>query len=78
MPEFLSFDVPGNIGVGGAEQTHVDPDFLGAAQTSETAILQHAQQLGLQLRRHFRDFIQQQRPAIRQLESYRAGRSRRR
>ncbi len=43
-------------------------EFLRAAQPLEAPVLQHAEQFGLQWGAHLGDLIQQQRPAIGQLE----------
>ena len=68
MPEFSLRNRFRDVGMGGAEQADVDPDFLRAAKPLKSSVLQHAQQLGLQLRAHFGYLIQQERPAIGQFE----------
>src|ERR1017187_2562768 len=52
----------------GGKQTYISLEFLGAAQTLESSILQHAQQLRLQGRTHLSDLVQQQGPPVSQLE----------
>ena len=42
---------------------------LRAAQALELLLLQHAEQLGLQLRRDVADLVEEQRPLVRQLEA---------
>ena len=48
--------------------------MVRAAQALHLALLQHAQQLGLQRQRHLGDFIQQQRAALGLFELARVGR----
>ncbi len=55
--------------MGGRHQPHVHPDRPRAAQALELLLLQHAEQLGLQLRWDVTDFIEEQRPPVRQLEA---------
>ena len=56
------------IDVGRADQPEVDVDDPVAADRPVLALLQHAQQLGLQVRRHLADLVEQQRAALRHLE----------
>src|SRR5947209_587362 len=44
--------------IGGGQHTHIYRNVALSAQARELAILQHVQQLGLQRRMHFADFIQ--------------------
>ncbi len=53
----------GHIAVGGGNDADVERNRLLAAHPLDFALLQHAQQLGLQAERHFRDFVEQQVPA---------------
>ena len=53
----------------GRHQAHVHLDRLRAAEALELLLLQHAQQLGLQLRRDVADLVEEQRPLVRQLEA---------
>ena len=53
----------------GRHQPHVHLDRLGAAQALELLFLQHAEQLGLQLRGDVADLVEEQRPLVRQLEA---------
>ena len=46
------------IGIGQGNQARCDRDRFGAAQALESALLEHAQELGLRGRRKRRDFIQ--------------------
>jgi hypothetical protein len=48
---------------------HVDLDGLLAADALELALLQHAQQLQLQGRRHVADLVEEQRPLVGELEA---------
>ena len=56
------------VAVGGGDDADVDLDRLGAADPVDLALLDGAQQLGLQARVHLADFVQQQRAAIGFLE----------
>ena len=57
------------IAIGAGDEAHVDADGLVAADALEFAFLQHAQELDLKAQRNFRDFVEQQRAAVRRLES---------
>ena len=59
----------GQIAVRGGDDAHVHLDRGGAADPLELLLLQHAQQLGLQVEPHFGDFVEQQRAAVSALES---------
>ena len=52
------------VGISGGHHAHVHPYVLGTAQPLELALLQDAQQLGLQLQRHISDFVQKQGAAV--------------
>ncbi len=54
--------------VGGGEDAHIEADRHAAAEPLDLALLQDAQQLGLQAERHFGDLIEQQRAALGLLE----------
>ena len=56
------------IDVGGAHQPEVRGDGAGAADRPELALLQDAQQLGLQRRLHLADLVEEQRAAVRELD----------
>jgi hypothetical protein len=56
------------IAVRRSEDADVDPDIMATAEPSELAVLQHLQQLGLQRRQHFADFVQEHRAVVRELE----------
>ena len=60
---------PAEVAVGRGD--HADVDRAGAllADALELALLQHAQQLGLQLERHLADLVEKQRAAVGQLEA---------
>jgi hypothetical protein len=51
-----------------AHQAHVDPDRFAAAYRLDLAVLQRAQQLGLHLRPHVADLVEEHRAAVRGLE----------
>jgi hypothetical protein len=53
----------------GRHQAHVHLDGLGAAQTLELLLLEHAEQLGLQLWRDVTHLVEKQCPPVRQLEA---------
>ena len=52
------------ISVGGGDHPHIHADGFRTAQPLELALLEHAQQLGLQTERHVSDFIQENSPAM--------------
>ena len=58
--------------VGGAHDAHVDRNFLAPADALDDAVLQEAQQLGLQRQRHVADLVEEQRAAARRSRSCRA------
>src|SRR3546814_20479889 len=65
-----------SIAVGGGQQADVHLDRLAAADTVDLALLDGAQQLGLQARMHFGDFVEQQGAAVGLLELADAARPR--
>src|SRR3546814_16261415 len=65
-----------SIAVGGGQQADVHLDRLAAADTVDLALLDGAQQLGLQARMHFGDFVEQQGAAVGLLELAAAARHR--
>ena len=62
-------DLALEIFVGRRDDAHVDADGLLAADALELLLLQHAQQLELQRRRHVADLVEEQRPLVGQLEA---------
>ena len=56
------------VAVGGAQHAHVDLDLHLAAQPPQPALLQHAQQLGLQLDGDLAHLVEEERAAVGQLE----------
>jgi hypothetical protein len=56
------------VAVGGGDDAHVHLDGLRAAHPLELLLLQHAQELGLQVEPHLADLVEQQRAAVRALE----------
>jgi hypothetical protein len=64
-----AFDFLLQVAVGGGEDAGVDADFGVGADALEAAVLRDAQQLGLELRRHLGDFIEENRAAVGHLES---------
>ena len=55
----------GQMAVGGAHQCKIHRHRLAAAQRHHFAVLQHAQEPGLQGQRHVANFIEEQRAAVR-------------
>ena len=51
-----------------ANNAHIDADLIRATNPVERPLLQHAQQVDLELRRDIPDFIQEERPPIGHLE----------
>src|ERR1051326_392037 len=56
------------IAVRRGDDARIDVDLLVAADAPELALLEHAQELDLQLDRHLRDLVEEHRPALGQLE----------
>ncbi len=56
------------VAIRSGDHAHVHLQRLRSAQALKLALLQHAQQLHLDRRRHVADFIQKQRAFVRQLE----------
>ena len=54
--------------IGGGDDAHVDRQIRGAADAIQSLGFEHAQQARLQIERHFRDLVEQQRAAVRALE----------
>ena len=57
------------MAIGGGEQSHVDFDLFATAETSYRALFDHAQEFRLEQRRHFADFVEQQRAGVGDLET---------
>ncbi|MCY1447758.1 hypothetical protein D9M71_643920 [compost metagenome] len=53
--------------MGGADDAHIHLHFAVATHPAEAAIAEETQQLGLQVRRHFTDFIEEHRALVGQL-----------
>ena len=56
------------VAIGRRDQAHVDRDGPGSAQPLDLALLQRAQQLGLQVERHLAHFVQKQRALVGQFQ----------
>ena len=54
--------------VGGGDDAAIGLDRVGAADALESAVLEHAQQLGLHPQRHLADFVEEESASLRQLE----------
>ena len=62
-------DRGGEVLVGRRDEPHVDPQRLGAADALELALLEAAQQLGLQREAHVADLVEEERPLVGELEA---------
>src|SRR2546428_121787 len=56
------------ISVGRREHAHVDADRVGPAHALDRALLEHAQELRLELDRHVADLVEVERPPVGELE----------
>ena len=56
------------VAVRGGEDARVGLDFAIRADALKASVLRHAEQLGLELRRHLADLIEENRAAVRHLE----------
>ena len=63
---------PREVGVGGRDHAHVDARGERLAEPLELALLQDPQQLGLEVRAHGPDLVEEERPLVRLLEASRA------
>src|ERR1700692_622861 len=63
----------GNVDVSCRQNAHVHPNHGPAAEPRELLVLEHVQQFGLQLRRHFTDLSQQDRSLIAEFKLSRLG-----
>src|SRR5262245_19257645 len=59
------------VAVGGGDHPHIDVDRSCTAEPLDRAALEHAQELRLKLERQFADFVEENRPTVRQFESAR-------
>ena len=66
--ELAQRDRAAQVLVGRGDHAQVELDGTLAAEAHQRTFLQHAQQLGLQLHRHFSNLVEKQRPALRLLE----------
>ena len=69
LAELLPGDALFEVAVGGGDHPHVDPDEPIAAHALEFTLLQHAQELGLDMGRHLADLIEQNGTPVSQLET---------
>src|SRR5688572_1729875 len=69
LPEFLALDAFLEVPVGGGDDAHVNLDGAIAADAFKLLFLQNAQQLGLELRRNFADFVQEDGAAMGEFEA---------
>src|SRR5205085_3100424 len=68
LPEMARRRVGGEVAVGGGDDADVDLDLARAADALELLLLQHAQQLRLEVEPHLADLVEEQRAAMRPLE----------
>src|SRR3989442_15759312 len=68
VPEGARSHARGKIGVAGGDQAKVAVDQAAAADSSKLALLQHPQELCLDLEGQVRDLVQEKGGAVRQLE----------
>ena len=73
LAEAAVADHRGDVGVGGADDTHRDLARAAGTQALELAALQHAQQLGLARQRQVADLVEEQRAAVGRFEASLAG-----
>ena len=78
LAELAARDVGFDVAVGRGDHPHVDFRFLGRADRTHLAFLQHAKQLHLQAQRQLADFVEQDGAAVGFAEESRGGESRRR
>ncbi len=64
LTERATLDFGRQIAVGGREDPHIHPHGRGTTEPVDLALLECAQQLGLQPDVHLADFVEQQRTAI--------------
>src|SRR5271166_1828522 len=49
----------GNVDIGGGQDADIDFDYVTTAQARESLVLQNMEQLGLEQRGHFANFVEQ-------------------
>ena len=69
LPEAAGRDLLAEVRVGRRDDAHVDLARARRADALEVAGLEHAQQLRLQVQRHVRDLVEEQRAAVGELEA---------
>ena len=67
--ELLFRDHFGQIAIGGGDEAHVDGDGPRAAEALDLALLQGAQQFGLQVERQLAHLVEKERAFVRQLQA---------
>ena len=70
VAEFALRDRPIEIAPGRGDDAHVDLDDRAPADTAQLALLDHAQQLGLEWKLEIADLVDQQGPSVRLLEDF--------
>ena len=64
LPEGSPLHRSAEFNIRGGDNSDINVDVFLAAEAREFARLQHAQELHLRLRRHFTDFIEEQRAGV--------------
>ena len=64
LPQLPFLNHLSRISVGGSQESDVTLLLLSCPQASDTPVLQDTEQFGLQVNRHFRNFVQKQRAAV--------------
>ena len=70
--ELLLLHEPAEVAMGGGDQPHVDLSVAHVAQAPEAEVLDHLQELGLDLQLHVADLVEEEGAAVRHLQEARA------
>src|SRR6202035_1924880 len=62
-------DLAREIAVRGGDDPRVDPHRLRPSDALELALLEHAEELGLELERHFADLVEKERASVGELDA---------
>src|SRR5262249_10744691 len=69
LPKLALPDGLRQVPIGRRDDAKIEPTRVRGADALELALLQHAQELHLHIRRHFADLVEENRPTLRQLEA---------
>src|SRR3974390_624910 len=69
LTKFFAINAFFEMAIGSRNDANVDLDGAIAADAFEFAFLKHAQELGLNLRRNFADFVEQNGAVVREFEA---------